>query len=858
MVFLVIQEKLFEEAKVRKPYEECNFCPLRESVLVPPSIPQGEVDILFVGEAPGATEAQQGTPFVGRSGQLLREALRETGLDQFVIGITNAVLCHPTDERGNNRTPLRIEIECCRRRLIDEILTTRPKVVVILGNVALRSLLRKNGINKFRGTDVWLQEPGCYVVCTLHPASILYNPDQKPLWIRELSRVRNLLVRKRQEVEYRVIRSLEEFSELLRVLQESSSFAFDIETNNILSPFDDRGEVTAISFSTAPGKAFCVPLYYRPPKYTKEEIASLLEVHKEELKRSGVRPTKRLLDAYRLELLHTRREETILKEEDLQVVVGELRKLFADREKTIIAHNGKFDIQWLWKKLNIPARVDFDTAVAHFILDENVEHGLKFLAMVYTDMGEYASKFLSEDYPFLAASEEEFFTYSCADADATYRLYEIFRSRLEEEGLMEVFQMVMGFQHVAAMLEYGGVTIDVVALRDLKERMRKELEAIAEEIRSRREIKRWEEIRKETFSPLSVHHVSDLFFNCLGLTPLKKTKKGKNSVDRATIEHLAGQHELAELILRYRRTHKILSSFLEKFEEYIMPDGKIHARFNVIGTKTGRLSSSEPNMQNIPEHCSQEIKRLIIPSYEDGYIVNFDYSQIELRVMASLAEDETMIQAFREGLDIHTRTAQLIFGKEEVSKEERSFAKKINFGIIYGMSAVGLAEQLGISIEEAQKFIDRYFQTYPGVARYIRRQKKLIRTHGYVESPLGRRRRIPKVFSGDSAIVGEAEREAINAPIQSAASDLTQISLCQIFRELRRSRLRARPILTVHDSIVLECHRDDLHEVVRLVKHIMENPPVDFMRVPIEVEVEYGKNYGDRVPYTFEREVGDA
>jgi DNA polymerase-1 len=255
-------------------------------------------------------------------------------------------------------------------------------------------------------------------------------------------------------------------------------------------------------------------------------------------------------------------------------------------------------------------------------------------------------------------------------------------------------------------------------------------------------------------------------------------------------------------------------------------------------------------MQNIPEHRAKEIKQLIIPTYPDGYIVNFDYSQIELRVLASIADDETMIDAFRRGEDIHTRTAQLVFGKQEVSKEERSFAKKINFGIVYGMGAMGLSEQLGISPDQAQEFINRYLQTYPGVKRYIQRQKKSIHSYGYVESPLGRRRRIPKVFSGDNASVGEAEREAINAPIQSAASDITQLSLCRIYQELGRRNLKARPILTVHDSIVLEVAGEDLEKVIPLVKEIMEHPPVDFLKVPLQVDVEYGKDYGNKQPWT--------
>ena len=836
--------------KVEKPYPECQWCPLRSSVLVPPSIPQGSIDILIIGEAPGATEAQQGVPFVGRSGQILREALQEVGLSSLSIGITNAVLCHPTDERGYNRTPSKIEIECCRRRLWDEISSLRPKVVLILGNVALRSVLRKNGINRFRGSDIWLEEAGCYAVATLHPASIIYNPDQKSLWIKEISRVRRLLTEKKQEVEYSTIKDMEQFRTLYSLLEQSPVIAFDIETNNILSPFSTDGLVTAISFSVSPTRAYSVPLYYQPPAHLPEEIEALCAEHRESLKKSGVRPLKSLIESYRLKLLHERKPERFFSDEELQEIVKHLRELFKRKDKVFVAQNGKFDVQWLWKKLGIPARVDFDTKIAHFVLDENLDSGLKFMAMIYTDMGEYASKFLSNEYPYITSTPEEFFTYSCADADATFRLYQVFSKRLEEEGLQKVFQMVMKFQSAATLLEYTGVKVDQNSLHRLKESMHQELQGIVEEIRGRHEVKKWMQMHNEEFSPLSNQHVSDILFNCLGLTPLKKTKKGNVSVDRSTIERLSGEHPLASLLLEYRKVHKILSSFLEKFEEFIMPDGRIHAHFNVTGTKTGRLSSSEPNMQNIPEHRAKEIKQLIIPTYPDGYIVNFDYSQIELRVLASIADDETMIDAFRRGEDIHTRTAQLVFGKQEVSKEERSFAKKINFGIVYGMGAMGLSEQLGISPDQAQEFINRYLQTYPGVKRYIQRQKKSIHSYGYVESPLGRRRRIPKVFSGDNASVGEAEREAINAPIQSAASDITQLSLCRIYQELGRRNLKARPILTVHDSIVLEVAGEDLEKVIPLVKEIMEHPPVDFLKVPLQVDVEYGKDYGNKQPWT--------
>ncbi|MCS7241365.1 DNA polymerase [Candidatus Caldatribacterium sp.] len=835
----------------KKPYAECAWCPLKDAVFVPPSLPQEQtpLDILIVGEAPGAAEAKEGQPFVGRSGQLLREVLKETGLSEFSIGITNAVLCHPTDARGYNRTPSRIEIECCRRRLWDEVLTCRPKVVLILGNVALRSLLKKNGINRFRGADLWLEEFGCYAVATLHPASILYNPDQKSQWAKEISRVRNLLTTTRQETNYVVVKDWETFLTVAERLKESPVIAFDIETNNVLSPFAEDGVVTAISFSIQKGTAFTIPLLYQPPAYTKDEVTALCLAKEAELRQAGVRGVKRLVAAYRQQLLKERKPERYFTDAELDRIIAFLRELFTDREKVFVAHNGKFDVQWLWKKFRIPARVDFDTKVAHFVLDENLEHGLKFLAMVHTDMGEYASQMLHEDFPFLSADPETFFTYSCADADATYRLFTVFSKRLEEEGLEKVFRMVMSFQHSTTLLEYTGVRIDQVYLQELKRSLEEELHTIHQELLNRHEIKQWMATRGEPFSPLSHHHVADLLYNCLGLVPTKTTKKGQNSVDRSTIERLAEQHPVAGIILRYRQVHKILTSFLEKFASHIQPDGKIHAVFNVTGTKTGRLSSSDPNMQNIPEHRAKDIKKLIIPSYEPGYIVNFDYSQIELRVLASLADDPTMIAAFCQGADIHTTTAQLIFHKEEVSKEERNYAKRINFGIVYGMSAVGLAEQLGISVEEAQHFIDRYLETYPGVRRYIQRQKKLIHTYGYVESPLGRRRRIPKVFSGDGASRGEAEREAINAPIQSTASDITQLALCRIYQELSKRSLRARPILTVHDSIVLEVHEDDLHEVVPLVKSIMEHPPVDFLKVPLQVDVEYGRNYGEMQPW---------
>lgn len=853
--------------------EYCQKCPLYNEPQVPAvGIPSAE--IMLIGEAPGAQEVAYGEPFVGRSGQILNSALEEAGIERAKLYITNAVSCRPSD----NRTPTPEEIQLCRGRLVKEINQVKPKLIVTLGAVPMRSILKLNGIVKHHGQEVYSEEFGCLVLPCYHPAFVLRDPRRQHEFLQDIMRIPRLIddSKPKAKTEYIVVDSFEKLYQMRDDLKSLPAVAFDIETNG-LNPFMEGANVTAISFSGQYGKSYCVPLYYQAPLFSSEflgelatylsilskssstesiptKFSSLLQESRliEELHGKSVKEYRKAVNSF-IEELSSRRKNPVFSAEEINnLIIPVLREILEDPAKELIAHNGKFDTQWLRYKHGFNIHLQFDTCIAHYLLDENSAHNLKRVASAYTDIGNYAHDFQAYEDRFNRAPEELFYQYSCADADATYRLYTVFKPLLAEKKLDKTFAMVMKFSESLTDVEYNGVKIDQDALAKLDQEMSKVLEDITHEIQAHTVIREWAKIKDEPveFNPNSNDMVREVLFDCLHLPVVKKTKTGAPSVDAETLEELAKYHDLPELLLRYRKQSKLLETYIRGYWKYMSSDGKIHPNFNLVVARTGRLSSSNPNLQNLPSGDVKDIKRLFIPSHPDWIMMNFDFSQIELRVMAMLSRDPVMTKVYQRGEDIHTMTAQAIFKKKDINKEERQMAKKLNFSILYGAGAEATARLLGVTPEEAQSFIQSYFKRYKGVAKYIKLVQQVAEKNGVVYSPYGRARRLPEAqMTTNESIKSKALREAVNHTIQSTASDICQIALAKINRDFKVKHLPANVILTVHDSIVVECHRDYMQEVYHLVKSHMEGVKGKFITIPLVAEAEWGFNYGDMFPY---------
>jgi DNA polymerase-1 len=385
-------------------------------------------------------------------------------------------------------------------------------------------------------------------------------------------------------------------------------------------------------------------------------------------------------------------------------------------------------------------------------------------------------------------------------------------------------------------MEFAGVKIDEKFLSKMSEDMSGQIANLTKQIY---------EMAECEFNINSPKQLSEVLFDKLKLPVVKRTKTGL-STDVEVLNALAQEHPLPKTILDYRELSKLQSTYVDALPALINKDTKkVHTSFNQTVTATGRLSSSDPNLQNIPikTEIGKKIRKAFIPSFKDGVIISADYSQIELRILAHLSDDKGLIEAFKDGRDIHNYTASLIFGckETEVDEARRSQAKTVNFGIIYGMSAYGLSKELNITPDLAKEFIDAYFLRYPKVNEYIQKQIAFARDNGYVLTMLNRRRYIPEINSENQNIRQFAERTAINTPIQGSAADIIKMAMIRIDEKLKIKNLKCKMILQVHDELVFDLPEDEVKEVSGIVKNQMES--VIKLKVPIKVNISSGKNW---------------
>ncbi len=602
-----------------------------------------------------------------------------------------------------------------------------------------------------------------------------------------------------------------DFEELLEILKQQTLFAMDTETTSV-----NALEADLVGISLA----------YNEEIKAKDSKVVLTENEGQ---------TK----SFYIPVFHKVGEQL-----DMDYVLENLKPVFENPSIYKTFQNAKYEINTLLKYgINLQGII-FDTMLASYINDPSRKHGLKVQAAenldyFMTEIDELIGKGKNQ-ITMDNVSIEECSDYACDDAFVTLELTRYWQKKLDDEGKKLLYDIEVPTSLVLAKMEAQGVSLDTGYLSVLSKELDENLKDIETKIYA---------IAGESFNINSPKQVAAILFEKMGIE--HKTKKRgaqKFSTDAKVLEELAKDHEIARCLLQYRQYTKIKSTYVDALPDLISPvDGKIHTSYNQTVTVTGRLSSSNPNLQNIPVRTKlgSRIRKAFVPENKTSQVLlSADYSQIELRLLAHCSGDENLIQAFNSGEDVHAQTAAKVFDVplSEVTKEMRSRAKAVNFGIIYGQTRWGLASSLGISNEEAQEFIDKYFLTYPKVKEYMENSIQEAYRNGYARTLYGRKRYLlDELMSSNRNIKEFAQRAAINTPLQGTASDLIKLAMIDFEKKLRDNKLKSKMIMQVHDELIVETFKDELNEVQHLVKQAMElNQP---FKVPLVVDIEYGSTW---------------
>lgn len=601
------------------------------------------------------------------------------------------------------------------------------------------------------------------------------------------------------EAEYETILDQQRLDHWLQQLREAPLFAFDTETT---SQYAQQAELVGVSFAVEPHRAAYVPLAH-----------------------SYMGAPRQL---------------------DRDQVLGQLKPLLEDPARPKLAQNAKYDINVL-AHYGVEVRgMAFDSMLESYVLDSTAtRHDMDSLALKYLGIGTTRFEDIAgkgaKQLTFDQIALEQAAPYAAEDADITLRLHRTLWPRLQETGaLASVFQDIeMPLMPVLARIERTGALVDARLLGEHSRELGEKMVALERQAF---------ELAGEEFNLGSPKQLSAILYEKQGLPVLAKTAKGQPSTAESVLAELADQgHALPQVIMQHRTLSKLKSTYTDRLPEQINPrTGRIHTSYHQAVTATGRLSSSDPNLQNIPIRTAEgrRIRQAFIAPA--GYrIMAADYSQIELRIMAHLAQDEGLLDAFRQGLDVHRATAAEVFGVslEEVTADQRRSAKAINFGLIYGMSAFGLAKQIGVDRKQSQDYIDRYFARYPGVLRYMENTRAQAADKGYVETLFGRRLYLPEIHSKNQAMRKGAERTAINAPMQGTAADIIKRAMIEVDAWLQDSGLDARVVMQVHDELVLEVREDLIDQVSTGLQQRMS--AAASLDVPLLVETGVGNNWDE-------------
>lgn len=592
--------------------------------------------------------------------------------------------------------------------------------------------------------------------------------------------------------DYQLIDTQEKRAEVVKELKNSKEFAIDTETSGLNPHF---AELVGISISLKPHQG-----YYIPAGKTKEQT---------------------------------------------QLILNEFKPALEDDEIEKIGQNIKYDIQVLRNAGTELKGSILDTMIAHYLLEPELRHGLDYLSQNYLNYAPLSIESLigkkgKNQGNMQNLDPAEIKDYACEDSDITLQLKAIFKPEIEKNKYTSLYEDVEApLIRVLADMEYEGVKIDVQRLKNYSRELEKEIRQLEKEIH---------EMSGTQFNINSPKQLGEVLFEQLKIdTKARKTQKSKQySTSEEVLTRLAQEHDIAQKVLDYRSVQKLKSTYVDALPDLVNSNtGRIHTSYQQAVTATGRLSSTDPNLQNIPIRTEKGryIRQAFIPTNEDFTILSADYSQIELRLVADISKDDDMVRAFTEGQDIHTSTAAKIYkvALDQVTSEMRRQAKTVNFGIVYGISAYGLSQRLSISRKEASTLIENYFEEFPKIREYMDEQINFARKYGYVKTLLGRKRHLRDINSNNSTQRGFAERNAINTPIQGTAADMIKVAMVNIHQAMQAYQFNSKMILQIHDELIFDAQKDELEDLKPLVEQQMLNALT--LDVPLEVEMGSGKNW---------------
>jgi len=794
----------------------CQKCKLHqetERVCIPVNSPTkglrvsgSQIRPFIIGEAPGYNEETTGRLFSGRAGKLLDQTLEEVGLKRDWFFVTNGVKCRPDD----NRTPTAAEIRTCSGTYLSrEIEAIRPQFGLVLGNGGCQAILGRKGITALNGTIE--EKYGTKWVFAFHPAAVLRNPRYKQPFHQALLIFSRLLRNEEgiPETSTTLVNDKESLSQLLdEFRKEPQLVSVDVETwsshpkvgrfkGGGLAWWADDFKVSTINLSFRPGYSYVLALDHSQARWKDwTQVRDIIKPYMEEVPRW-------------------------------------------------IMHNGKYDSKCL-EMIGIHVRHSYDTMGATYAQDENNLKSLGYLAMVHLGAPEY--KEMVDKTDIYNADLQTLAEYGGMDSDYTFRLKALTERILKADPLSH--RLYKRLLHPADVtlteMELRGVPLDMPRLEERVVECEQRATKFQEQV--------WEKAGWE-FNIGSTQQLANILFDRLGLPVVERTATGKPSTREGVLIRLKTLDDTGILddILAYRQWRGYSSRYLTPWPSLADSGGRLHTHFKPYHTVTGRLSSENPNLQQVPRNV---FIRGIIGGVPGWKIVEADYSQAEMRLAAHYSQDSTLLRIFNTGRDVHMETAMSVLGKpeEEITAEERKQAKAVNFGFLYGMGWKHFTEyakenyELDVTDAEAQKYRKEFFQTFRSLQGWHNRQRNKAKKNGYVMSSIGRKRRLHDIHSTNEGIRAEAERQAINSPVQSLASDMMLLAMIQL--EKRLPETEAKLISTVHDSILFEIREDKVDKWVPVIRDTMENVPLErlfdcILTVPIVADVKVGDHWSE-------------
>ncbi len=783
--------------------ESCDKCdwgsPKNTSISCMCGVGPMPADIMIIGDKPWKSDVKVTKNLVidmlspgGMS--ILINSLSYAGLKLSECYLTNVMHCSAPEDAD----PSLKEIKACMYYLREEIALVKPKYVLLLGSTTLKAVLGKAGLKELHGSVI--EQDGIKYMPTFHPHLVFREPAMLELIENDIKKfalmVKGNLDHFKPKLNIQIVKDYEALSVMLKDIESVPVVAYDLETSN-LDMYAENKYVNCLGVATGNAQ-WIVPLEFKDSPW------------------KGKRDDQ-------LTILHS----------ILSCLKG----------KKVVGHNAKFDNKWLKAAYGLRFPLTFDTMLAMHLLDDETRLGLKYLAKRFFNAPDYDIK---EKEKMGDTDADTLYTYCATDLYYTLKLYEMLKTELnkqENASVKNVFKhIVMPLSDALEIVEENGVYINI-----------EQYNKVAAELKAKRELLKIELDKYASgVNWNSTQQVGRVLYNDWGLRVIQKTAKGAPSTGEAVLKQLKSQHPGVEKLLEYRAVNKTISAFIEGWKPFIHPDNRMHPTFNVFGTASGRLSCNDPNLQQVPKDT---MIRNLVTAPQGWTFIEADYSQLELRVIAMVSGDRVMNQVYKEGkIDLHTKTASIITGKptDQVTKKERSEAKPVNFGLSYGMGWRTLIEyartnyEIEFDDQRAQRIRNDFFNAYPDLLTWHDRQRDEAHRNKSVKTMTGRIRKLPGIDSSDKQVVAQAERIAINTPIQSFGSDICVSALIELTEKLDRDKVKI--VGNIHDALLFEVRNDALDETIAQIKSIMENPTIITKKfgikfsVPILVEVVVAKD----------------